>query len=139
LGTYALQASIAACHARALRPEDTDWKGIAALYDALAQVEASPVVELNRAVAVSMAYGPEAGMEILDGLEHEPSLQGYHLLPAVRGDFLAKLGRWREAREEFVRAAAMVRNEREKQLMLDRVDACATGALWWKAKPPVLE
>jgi RNA polymerase sigma factor (sigma-70 family) len=138
LGPYALQASIAACHARAVRAEDTDWARIAALYDALSQSVPSPIIELNRAVAVAMAYGPEAGLEILDDLLDEPALQGYHLLPAARGDLLARSGRWREAREAFVRAAELARNEKEKSLLSDRVAACATGALWWKgwkAKP----
>jgi predicted RNA polymerase sigma factor len=135
LGFYALQAALAACHARALRPEETDWKRIAALYDALVQTEPSPVVELNRAVAIAMAYGPEAGLEILDALADEPALRNYLFLPAARGDLLAKLGRWREARDEFARAAELSRNGRERQLLLDRVAACATGALWWKAKP----
>jgi RNA polymerase sigma factor (sigma-70 family) len=133
LGPYALQAAIAACHARALRAEDTDWARIAALYDALVQSVPSPIIELNRAVAVAMAYGPEAGLEILDDLLEEPALQGYHLLPAARGDLLARSGRWTEAREAFVRAAELARNEKERKLLSDRVAACATGALWWKA------
>ena len=123
LGPYALQAAIAACHARARTPEETDWARIAALYDALAQVAASPVVELNRAVAVAMAFGPAAGLELVDRLGSEPALQGYHLLPSVRGDLLAKLGRSREARIEFERAAALTLNERERKLLLERASA----------------
>lgn len=124
LGSYALQAAIAACHARALRAEDTDWPRIAALYDALARVAPSPVVELNRAVAVAMAFGPAAGLEIANALETESSLRGYHLLPTVRGDLLQKLGRLEEARTEFVRAAGLTRNERERRLLLDRAGEC---------------
>lgn len=120
LGPYALQAAIASCHARARTPEETDWARIAALYDALAEVAPSPVVELNRAVAVGMAFGPAAGLELVDRLESEPSLLGYHLLPAVRGDLLARLGRAREARIEFKRAAAMTLNDRERKLLLER-------------------
>jgi RNA polymerase sigma factor (sigma-70 family) len=120
LGPYALQAAIAACHARARTPEETDWARIAALYDALAQVAPSPVVELNRAVAVAMAFGPAAGLELVDRLGSEQVLQGYHLLPSVRGDLLAKLGRSREARIEFQRAAALTLNERERKLLLER-------------------
>ncbi|HVY41447.1 MAG TPA: RNA polymerase sigma factor [Hyphomicrobiaceae bacterium] len=125
LGPYALQAAIAACHARARNASDTDWTQIAALYQALAQVVPSPVVELNRAVAVAMAAGPAAGLELVDALVSEPSLETYHLLPSVRGDLLAKLGRLDEARAEFQRAAAMTRNERERKLLLDRAAACA--------------
>lgn len=120
LGPYSLQAAIAACHARARTPDATDWERIAALYDALAQVAPSPVVELNRAVAVAMAFGPAAGLELVDRLGSEPSLQTYHLLPTVRGDLLAKLGRSREARAEFERAAALTQNERERRLLLQR-------------------
>ena len=120
LGPYALQAAIAACHARALRPEDTDWHRIVALYDALAELTPSPVIELNRAVAIAMADGPDAGLNIVDELLDEPALKGYHLLPAVRGDLLAKLGRHDEAREEFQRAAFMTQNIRERKLLLDR-------------------
>ena len=120
LGPYALQAAIAACHARAPSPEETDWGRIVALYDALAQLAPSPVVELNRAVAVSMAFGPAAGLELVDRLTSEPSLQGYHLLPSVRGDLLARLGRREEARAEFERAAALTRNARERRLLLER-------------------
>jgi predicted RNA polymerase sigma factor len=120
LGPYTLQAAIAACHARARTPEDTDWTRITALYDALAQLTPSPVVELNRAVAYAMAFGPAAGLEIADALSGEPALEGYHLLPAVRADFLAKLGRSSEARAEFERAARLTRNTRERDLLLAR-------------------
>ncbi|MDB5991364.1 MAG: polymerase subunit sigma-24 [Herbaspirillum sp.] len=123
-GPYALQAAIAACHACALTPEATDWKRIAALYDALAQLAPSPVVELNRAVALAMAFGPAAGLELVDQLRAEPALQNYHLLPSVRGDFLAKLNRLDEARIEFERAAALTRNSRERTLLLARARAC---------------
>ena len=125
LGPYALQAAIAACHARARTPEETDWERIAALYDALAELARSPVVELNRAVAVGMAFGPAAGLELVDDLIAEPSLRTYHLLPSVRGDLLARLGRFGEARDEFVRAASLTRNERERRLLLERATACA--------------
>jgi len=124
-GPYALQAAIAACHARARTPEETAWARIAALYAALAQIAPSPVIELNRAVAVSMALGPAAGLEIVDALTSVRSLQSYHLLPSVRGDLLAKLGRLDEARGEFERAASLTRNERERKLLLDRAAACA--------------
>jgi RNA polymerase sigma factor (sigma-70 family) len=124
-GTYALQAAIAACHARARTPDETDWARIAELYAALARRSPSPVVELNRAVAVSMADGPAAGLKIVESLTHEPSLKSYHLLPGVRGDLLAKLGRFDEAREEFERAAALTRNERERALLRARAAACA--------------
>ena len=127
-GPYALQAAIAACHARARTAEETDWARIAALYDALAQLAPSPVVELNRAVAVAMAFGPAAGLELVDALAAEPSLQGYHLLPSVRGDLLAKLGRFDEARAEFERAASLTRNARERALLLARAAACARGS-----------
>ncbi len=120
LGPYRLQAAIAACHAQARNPEDTNWERIAALYDALVQVAPSPIVELNRAVAVSMAFGPAAGLEIVDTLTSELSLKSYHLLPSVRGDLLAKLGRFTEACEEFKRAAELTRNTRERELLLDR-------------------
>lgn len=123
LGPYALQAEIAACHARARTGADTDWPRIAALYDALAQLAPSPVVELNRAVAVSMAFGPAAGLEIVDELRNEKSLASYHLLPAVRGDLLAKLGRHAEARQEFERAASLTQNARERELLLSRAQA----------------
>jgi RNA polymerase sigma factor (sigma-70 family) len=124
LGPYALQAAIAACHARSATAADTDWKAIAALYDALAQVSPSPVIELNRAVAVGMAFGPEAALEIVDSLLDEPALKSYHLLPAVRGDMLEKLGRLSEARTEFERAAALAQNARDRKLLLDRAGAC---------------
>ena len=127
LGPYALQAAIAACHARARTAAETDWERIVALYDALAQVAPSPVVELNRAVAVSMAFGPAEGLALVDTLSSEPLLKGYHLLPAVRGDLLAKLGRADEARAEFERAASLTRNERERKLLLDRAAACVRG------------
>jgi RNA polymerase sigma factor (sigma-70 family) len=120
LGPYALQAAIAASHARALSAEDTDWARIVGLYDALAQLVPSPIVELNRAVAVSMASGPQAGLELLDRLAAEPSLQNYHLLPSVRGDLLAKLNRFEEARGEFERGASLTRNTRERELLLER-------------------
>ena len=125
LGPYALQAGIAACHARARSVEDTDWSTIAALYEALAAVTPSPVVELNRAVAVSRAYGPAAGLELVDALRDVPALRAYHLLPAVRGDLLVSLGRAAEAREEFERAAGLTRNERERDLLLARAAGCA--------------
>jgi RNA polymerase sigma factor (sigma-70 family) len=123
LGRYALQAAIAACHARARSADDTDWKGIAALYDALAQVAPSPVVELNRAVAVGMAYGAAAGLEIVDALREEKSLRNYQWLPSVRGDLLEKLGRGQEAQAEFERAAALAGNARERELLLARARA----------------
>ncbi len=127
LGPYALQAAIAACHARARTAAETDWQGIAALYDALAQLMPSPIVELNRAVALAMAFGPAAGLELIDTLASEPSLKAYHLLPSVRGDFLFKLGRFAEAQAEFQRAASLTRNARERELLLDRARACAGG------------
>jgi RNA polymerase sigma factor (sigma-70 family) len=123
-GPYTLQAAIAACHARARTPEETDWPRIAALYAALAEIVPSPVVELNRAVAIAMAFGPAAGLEIVDTLSDEPSLKSYHLLPSVRGDFLQKLERFDEARAEFERAAALTRNERERTLLLKRAAEC---------------
>jgi len=125
LGPYALQAAIAACHARARTGEETDWAQIAALYDALAQLAHSPVVELNRAVAYGMAFGPAAGLELADALVSEPALKSYHLLPSVRGDLLAKLGRPDEARSEFERAAALTRNARERDFLLERAAACS--------------
>src|SRR5438128_2801080 len=128
LGPYALQAAIAACHARARTAADTHWPRIAALYDALAQLTPSPVVELNRAVAVAMAFGPAAGLELVDALISEPSLKGYHLLPSVRGDLLTKLGRFGEARAEFERAASLTRNARERDVLLGRAAACARGS-----------
>src|SRR5216110_1732703 len=127
-GPYALQAAIAACHARAGTPEETDWTRIAALYDALSRLAPSPVVELNRAVAVSMASGPAAGLALVDALTAEPALEGYHLLPSVRGDLLAKLGRFDEARDEFERAASLTRNGRERELLLERAAAYARGS-----------
>ena len=127
LGPYAVQAAIAACHARAATADATDWPRIAALYDALAALAPSPVVELNRAVAVAMAFGPAAGLEIVDALADDPHLAGYHLLPGVRGDLLVKLGRHDEARGEFERAAALTRNARERELMLARAAACAAA------------
>jgi RNA polymerase sigma-70 factor, ECF subfamily len=120
-----LQASIAACHARARAAEDTDWPKIAALYAELARVTPSPVIELNRAVAVGMAFGPQAGLDLIDALTAEPSLERYHLLPSVRGDLLAKLGRYSEARPEFERAASLTRNARERELLLDRARSCS--------------
>ncbi len=126
-GPYRLQAEIAACHATALAAEETDWTRIAKLYEALAEIAPSPVVELNRAVAVSMAFGPAAGLELADALLAEPSLKAYHLLPTVRGDLLAKLGRMDEARAEFERAAELTRNARERRMMLDRAAACAAS------------
>jgi RNA polymerase sigma factor (sigma-70 family) len=128
LGPYALQAAIAACHGRAKTAEETDWARIAALYDALYQLSPSPVVSLNRAVAISMAFGPEAGLELVDQLVAEPQLKNYHLLPSVRGDLLAKLGRQQEACAEFKKAADLARNVREKALLLSRAAACAEGA-----------
>ena len=124
-GPYALQAAIAACHARALTPEDTEWQRMLALYDALAQLTPSPIVELNRAVAVAMAFGPQAGLDLVDSLVSEPSLKNYHLLPSVRGDFLSKLGRYAEARAEFETAAELTRNAREQNLLLERARLCA--------------
>lgn len=128
LGPYALQAALAACHARAHTAADTDWAQIVALYDALAQVAPSPVVELNRAVAVGMAFGPEAGFAVVEQLSDEPSLARYHWLPSVRGDLLAKLGRHDEARAEFERAAAMTQNGRERELLLERAKDMAGAA-----------
>jgi RNA polymerase sigma factor (sigma-70 family) len=127
-GAYALQAAIAACHARARTPEETDWPQIVALYAELAQLAPSPVVELNRAVALAMAFGPVAGLELVDALTSEPSLENYHLLPSVRGDLLKKLGRMDEARAEFERAARLTRNTRERELLIGRARACGGGA-----------
>ncbi len=127
LGPYALQAAIAACHARARTAAETDWARIVALYDALAQLSPSPVVELNRAVAVSMAFGPAAALEIVDRLATEPRLDGYHLVPSVRGDLLRRLGRLAEAGQEFARAASLVRNARERALLLERATACTSA------------
>jgi RNA polymerase sigma factor (sigma-70 family) len=124
-GPYTLQAAIAACHGRALTPEDTDWPRIVQLYEQLAEIMPSPVVELNRGVAVGMAFGPAAGLALVDALTEEPSLKAYHLLPSVRGDLLRKLGRFDEARAEFERAASLTRNARERELLLDRVRTCA--------------
>ena len=124
LGPYALQAAIAACHARAHIASETDWPRIATLYEALARLTPSPVVELNRAVAISMAFGPQAGLELVDNLIPEPSLKSYHLLPAVRGDLLKKLGRLDEARAEFARAASLAQNVRERTLLLSRAASC---------------
>ncbi len=124
LGPYALQAAIAACHARAGTAEETDWTRIVALYDALASLQPSPVISLNRAVAVSMAYGPAAALPIVDELRNELRLTHYHLLPSVRGDLLEKLGRYDEARAEFARAAALAQNVRERELLLGRMAAC---------------
>jgi RNA polymerase sigma factor (sigma-70 family) len=123
LGPYALQAAIAACHARARTPEQTDWARIAALYDALSQLAPSPIVDLNRAVALGMAYGPAAGLELVDAIVATKALDGYHLLPSVRGDLLSKLGRGDEARAEFERAAALTQNARERALLLERAAA----------------
>ncbi len=130
LGPYGLQAAIAACHARARTAEETDWERIAALYDALAQLMPSPVVELNRAVAVAMAFGPDAGLDLVDALVSEPALRSYHLLPSVRGDLLSRLGRFEEARAEFERAASLTRNNRERELLLRRAAACGDRSLY---------
>ena len=124
-GPYALQAAIAACHARASLPTETDWARIVALYEELGQLTPSPIVELNRAVAVAMAFGPAAGLQFIDPLVSEPSLKAYHLLPSVRGDFLFKLGRFAEAKAEFERAASLTRNARERDFLLERARACA--------------
>jgi RNA polymerase sigma-70 factor (ECF subfamily) len=126
-GPYALQAAIAACHARASTASETDWQRIAGLYEALAQLTPSPIVELNRAVALAMAFGPAAGLELIDTLASEPSLQAYHLLPSVRGDFLFKLGRFVEAQAEFERAASLTRNARERELLLERAARARSG------------
>jgi RNA polymerase sigma factor (sigma-70 family) len=129
LGPYALQAAIAACHAHARAAEDTDWARIVSLYEALHLLAPSPIVELNRGVAVAMAFGPAAGLEIIDALLSDASLTSYHLLPSVRGDLLRRLGRFSEARSEFERAATLTRNARERELMLERARACADGAI----------
>ena len=126
LGPYTLQAAVAACHARARTAGETDWARIVALYDALAQLAPSPVVDLNRAVAVSMAFGPSEALEIVDVLCQDARLRSYHLLPSVRGDLLEKLGRYEEARTEFTRAAALAQNARERTLLLGRASACGT-------------
>jgi predicted RNA polymerase sigma factor len=128
LGPYALQASIAACHARARSSADTDWNAIVALYDALAQLSPSPIIELNRAVAVSMAFGASAALDIVDAIAADGRLGAYHLLPSVRGDLLDKLGRFEEARAEFSRAASLARNARECSLLLGRAAACGARA-----------
>ena len=124
---YRLQAAIAACHAQARNPEDTNWERITALYDALVQIAPLPIVELNRAVAVSMAFGPAAGLEIVGALGSESSLKSYHLLPSVRADLLAKLGRFNEACEEFKIAASLTRNTHERELLLERAAAMTKG------------
>jgi RNA polymerase sigma factor (sigma-70 family) len=124
-GPYVLQAELAACHAKARTPEETDWARIVTLYDALAQLSPSPVIELNRAVAVGMAFGPAAGLELVNALTSDPTLEKYHLLPSVRGDLLTKLRRFEEARFEFERAASLTRNVRERELLLQRAKACA--------------
>jgi predicted RNA polymerase sigma factor len=129
MGPYALQAAIAACHARAATAGETDWPRIVALYDAVAELAPSPVVELNRAVAVGMAFGPAAGLELVDALVPEPSLKSYHLLPAVRGDLLRKLGRLDEARTEFERAASLTQNARERELLQRRAAECAAEGM----------
>jgi RNA polymerase sigma-70 factor, ECF subfamily len=126
LGPYALQAAISACHARARAAEDTDWDSIVALYDGLVQLTPSPVVELNRAVALGMALGPEAGLELVDAIASEPALRDFHLLPTVRGDLLAKLGRSDEARLEFHRAASLTQNAREREVLLGRMAGCSS-------------
>ena len=126
-GPYVLQAEIAACHARARTPDETNWPRIVEFYSELARVTPSPVVELNRAVAVSMASGPAAGLELVNALTSEPSLQNYHLLPSVRADFLKKLGRMDEARTEFERAAGLTRNSREREFLLERARSCASA------------
>ena len=125
LGPYSLQAAIAACHARARIAEDTDWERIVALYDALAQLMPSPIIELNRAVAVGMAFGPDAALELVDAIAEDPALRDYHLLPAARGDLLAKLGRSAEARTEFERAAALTQHVRERAVLIERMAACS--------------
>jgi RNA polymerase sigma-70 factor, ECF subfamily len=125
LGPYTLQAAISACHARARVAADTDWERIVALYDALVQLTPSPVVELNRAVAVAMAFGPQAGLELVDALDSEPALRDYHLLPTVRGDLLSKLGRYDEAGPEFERAASLATNSRERAVLLARIAECS--------------
>ena len=125
-GPYTLQAAIAACHARARVPEDTDWQQVVALYDGLAEITGSPVVELNRAVAIGMAFGPEPALQLVESLSSEPALRDYHLLPAVRGDLLAKLGRDDEARAEFERAAGLTQNARERAVLEDRASGRST-------------
>jgi len=132
-GPYTLQAAIVACHARARTGDETDWQAIVAIYDALAGLAPSPVVELNRAVAVAMAFGPASGLELVNALTADPALKNYHLLPSVRGDLLSKLGRTEEARVEFERAAAMTRNARERELLLARAASARSGG---SAPPP---
>jgi predicted RNA polymerase sigma factor len=127
-GPYALQAAIAACHARARTADATDWPRIVTLYDELAQAAPSPIVELNRAVAVAMAFGPAAGLQLVDALADEPALKSYHLLPSVRGDFLFKLGRFAEARAAFEQAATLTRNARERDLLLSRAAVSASAS-----------
>jgi RNA polymerase sigma factor (sigma-70 family) len=136
LGPYVLQAAIAACHARARTPEETDWARIVALYDGLSQLGSSPIVELNRAVALGMAFGPAAGLELVDELTSDPTLDKYHLLPSVRGDLLAKLGRFDEARVELERAASLTHNIRERRLLLERVAGVIASALRAPESPP---
>lgn len=136
LGPYALQAAIAACHAQAHAAQETNWEQITALYDALAQLSPSPIIELNRAVAVAMAFGPAAGLELVDALASESALKDYHLLPSVRGDLLARLGRWNEARLEFKRAAGLTRNEQERALLLVRAAAAENGKTGLKPQSP---
>jgi RNA polymerase sigma-70 factor, ECF subfamily len=136
LGPYGIQAAIAACHARAVAAEDTEWTRIVALYDALAQLTPSPIIELNRAVAVAMAFGPQAGLELVDALNAEPALKNYHLLPSVRGNLLTKLGRFGEARAEYQTAAALTRNARERNLLLERARACDVPAQQRMISPP---
>lgn len=133
-GPYTLQAAIAACHARALRPEDTDWARIASLYAGLSRLTRSPIVELNRAVAVSMAQGPEAGLEIIEALVAEGELEEYPSLHAARGELLAKSGRWTESSKAFERAAELSKNGPERDLLLERAKSCSQGDLWWKVK-----
>ena len=128
-GPYTVQAAIAACHARARTPAETDWPRIVSLYEALAQLTPSPIVELNRAVAIAMAFGPAAGLEVIDNLASEPSLIAYHLFPSVRGDFLFRLGRFPDAQAEFERAASLTRNARESELLLGRARACAQAQM----------
>jgi predicted RNA polymerase sigma factor len=125
---YVLEASISACHARATRPEDTDWERIAAVYAELGQLTPSPIVELNRAMAVAMAQGPQAGLDILEGLMQEPSLASYHLLPAAHGDLLERLGRFEAAGAELTRAAQLTHNARERELLMERAASCAAQA-----------
>ena len=125
VGPYTLQAAIAACHAQARVADETDWQRIVALYDGLAQLRPSPVVELNRAVAVGMAFGPAAGLELVDAVASDPALRGYHLLPTLRGDLLAKLGRNDQARAEFDRAVSLTQNARERAVLLERLAACS--------------